>query len=89
MTAEKQIGKLIEVPEPPLFLQQRTRGLGASVIQMDSASSAELVRLVGGPPSQEATRQMIQNIAGFFSQVADWDRREEEHRRQTAERKAA
>jgi hypothetical protein len=35
------------------------------------------------PPTEEATRQMIQNLAGFFSQIAAWDTR------QTSEARAA
>ena len=83
MISEKQNDKVVELLTPPLLLQRRAPGLGVSSVRFEPEGAAELVRLASQPPSQEAVRQMIQNIAGFFSQVAAWDEQ------QAPERKAA
>lgn len=72
MSSEKQKGKVVELPtpqvDPPMFIQRRTRTLRASVRDADAENSGDLVRLAGQTLSQEAHRQRIQNLAGFFSQ---------------------
>jgi hypothetical protein len=86
MTSEEQKGKVIDLPrhaDPPVFLLRRAPGLRALAIYGETEKSPEPVTGAGWPPSPEATRQMIHNIAGFFSQVAAWDTQE------TPESKAA
>ena len=86
MTSEKRKRKVVEIPtqgDPPRLLQGRTPRLGAMVVLLESEGSAEQVRLLGRLHSPEVARQMIENIAGFFSQIAAWDAQ------QAQERKAA
>ena len=69
--------------DPPPLLQRRMPGISVSVKCMEAERSTDLVGWLARAASPETTRQAIQNIAGFFSQIAVWDAQ------QTPERRAA
>jgi hypothetical protein len=48
---------------------------------METEGSAGPLRLLDRPTSPETARQMVQNIAGFFAQVAAWDAQQARERR--------
>jgi hypothetical protein len=86
MTSEKRRRKVVELLTPQadsLQLFTGAPGLEASVIRTDTEGSPGPLRLLERSTSPETARQMVENIAGFFSQVATWDAQ------QTLERRAA
>jgi hypothetical protein len=84
MTSEKQKSNVVELPwqaGTPLLLQRRAPAQTAFVMPMETENSAEPLRLLDRPTSPETARQMMQNIAGFFSQIAAWDAQQARERR--------
>ena len=84
MTSAKHKGKVVELPtqaDNPRLLQRGAAGLETSVICIETEGSAGPMRLLDRPTSPETARQMVQNIAGFFGQVAAWDAQQARERR--------
>ena len=84
MTSEKQKSKVVELPtqaDNPRLLQRRAPAQTAFVMPMETEGSAGPMRLLDRPTSPETARQMVQNIAGFFAQVAAWDAQQARERR--------
>jgi hypothetical protein len=76
MTLERQKNKVVElltnVDVPPLF-QRSAQAFVASVVPVENECCGGPASLLYRSASAETARQMVQNIAGFFSQVATWD----------------
>jgi hypothetical protein len=52
-----------------------------SSIRIDNEIPAKRMNVLDQPATEEVTRQIIQNIAGFFSQLAVWDAQQELERK--------